>query len=75
MISDCSKAPESPIEGSRARGRVRASPKCGTRSQTSALSGPDPQHELIIFSDSQSLPEDYSSLHQNGWARHPLRPT
>jgi Rhs element Vgr protein len=28
--------------------------------------GPDPQHELVIFSDSQSLPEDYSSLHQNG---------
>ena len=25
-----------------------------------------PQHELVIFADSQSLPEDYSSLHQNG---------
>jgi hypothetical protein len=34
------------------------------RSQATALSSP--QHELIIFADSQSLPEDYSSLHQNG---------
>ena len=28
--------------------------------------GPEPLNELVIFADSVALPEDYSSLHQNG---------
>ena len=57
--------PASPFKGSRARGRSRACPISGTRSPASALSGPEPLNELLIFADSTALPEDYSSIHQN----------
>ena len=59
------KAPPSPVEGSRARGRapLARGVACGRKRPHR---GPQPQHQLVIFSDSGALPEDYSSLHQNG---------
>jgi uncharacterized protein involved in type VI secretion and phage assembly len=40
--------------------------KGGSASSDLPEPGPDPLHELLIFADSVALPEDYSSVHQNG---------
>jgi hypothetical protein len=59
------KAPASPFESSRARGRCRRS-RGVERGRKRPHCGPEPLHELVIFADSTTLLEDYSSLHQNG---------
>ena len=55
-------SPPAPLPGGRGEHRAGQVPVHGTEPEL----GDAPLHELLIFADSTALPEDYSSVHQNG---------